>query len=228
MNHIKNFLKFVNESGDSAHELSRLGLISKNAVFIRDIEKIVDLCPNLEYVTYPNGSFGLTSVPMEKEDELFLKLVWRRLISIGAITPDLKTRLNMLGRENKYVERDKLVMQTGLEEFTEEELADMKREASQSKANGLRAMIDALHELDATGDFELKLWDIRAQRTSNKTHIQVPSRSYQNYDTREVLKFLTGNPEYCQQITTLQIAAESEASRQHAARMSRGDFGPLD
>lgn len=227
MNHIKDFLKFINESA-GAHELSRLGLMSKNTAFIRDITKIIELCPNLKYITYPSGLIGSRVVPMEEEDELFLKLVWRRLISIGAITPELKARLNKLGNAGKYDERDALVMQTGLEEFTEEELADLKLEASETKENGIKDMIDELNRLDATEDYILKLWDISAQRKAGLDYIGIPKRSYQDYDTSTVLKFLTDNPEYCQRITTLQIAAESDASNQHAERMSRGEYGPLD
>lgn len=230
MNHIKDFLKFINES-NGAHELSRLGLMSKNAAFIRDIAKIIELCPNLKYITYPSGLIGSRVVPMEEEDDLFLKLVWRRLISIGAMTPDLKARLNKLGNDGKYNERDALVIQTGQEEFTEEELADLKLEASQTKANGITDMIDELNRLDATEDHILRLWDIGAigaQRKGGRENIAIPKRSYQNYDTREVLKFLTENPEYCQLITTLQIAASSAESNRLGDRIASGEYGSLD
>lgn len=227
MNHIKDFLKFINES-NGAHELSRLGLMSKNAAFIRDIAKIIELCPNLKYITYPSGLIGSRVVPMEEEDELFLKLVWRRLISIGAMTPDLKARLNKLSKDDRYDERDALIMQTGLEEFTEEEIADLKLEASQSKANGIKDMIDELNRLDATEDHVLKLWDISAQRTAKQEYIAIPKRSYQDYDTSAVLKFLTENPEYCQRITTLQIAATSDASNRLGDRIASGEYGSLD
>ena len=227
MNHIKDFLKFINES-NGAHELSRLGLMSKNAAFIRDIAKIIELCPNLKYITYPSGLIGSRVVPMEEEDDLFLRLVWQRLISIGAITPDLKARLNKLGNDGRYNERDSLVIQTGQEEFTEEEIADLKLEASQTKANGITDMIDELNRLDATNEYALKLWDISSQRTGGRENIAIPKRSYQNYDTREVLKFLTENPEYCQLITTLQIAASSAESNRLGDRIASGEYGSLD
>jgi hypothetical protein len=227
MNHIKDFLKFINEN-NGAHELSRLGLMSKNAAFIRDITKIIELCPNLKYITYPSGLIGSRSVPMEEEGELFFKLVWRRLISIGAMTPDLKARLTKLSNDDRYDERDALIMQTGLEEFTEEEIEDLKLEASQAKENGIKDMIDELNRLDATEDHVLKLWDISAQRTAKQEYIAIPKRSYQDYDTREVLKFLTENPEYGQRITTLQIAATSDASNRLGDRLSSGEYGPLD
>lgn len=227
MNHIKDFLKFVNEN-DGAYELNRLGLISKNFTLIRDIEKIIELCPNLKYITYPSGLLGSRSVPLEEEDALFFNLLWRRLISIGALTPEIKAKLNRLTYDNKYDERDALVRQIGLEEFTEEEIADLKLEASEAKANGIKEMIDELNRLDSTDEYVLKLWDISAQRTTIQKYVAIPKRSYQDYDTREVLKFLTENPEYCQLITTLQISASSAESIRLGDRIASGEYGPLD
>ena len=224
MNHIKDFLKFVNESG-GAHELGRLGLMPHNAVFINEISKILKLCPNIRYITYPDGLLSKTSVPVEKEEDSLFKAVWQRLIASSAWTPEVKSQVSKLASEDKYDERDEMLMQLGRKEFGDEEIEKMRIEASQSKARGISKMLDVLRDLDEKESVKFKIWDIGGSIAEVG---RIPHKTYQDYDTHDVLNFLTENPELCQKITRLQIAASSIEANTFADRMASGEYGSVD
>lgn len=228
MNSLKSFSRFVSEGAEDYHRLVKLGLVSRNQAFLEDLEKILELCPNLDYVTYPYTGTSVGSVkkiPSGDPEINRYRLINSRLEQDGEITEEIKARLNKLSRDFDFKKRASFIESIALEKYGQEYLDSVDDQVKQLAQDEFEQMMQTLRQIDANEEAELKIWDIGGWKLRYNM-FKKPGQQY--IDTREVVQELEQNPEVAEKIDKLQIKAVSKENDEFARRMSRGDFGPLD
>lgn len=233
MNFVKDFSRFVGESSDAHKKLFQLGLSSRNQKVISDIEKIVELCPNLSYVTYPDQSstnfYASNQVSMPDYEIEKAHAIMRRLEEDEKMTPELRTKLRNLGDRYRFKERLKLVMDMAREEYGEEFLDEIDRSLRRKVEDNFSKMIQVLKEIDEAGDADIYVWDISGWDLPYAYFNG--AKEGEKFNTGKILEILKENPDDCKKVSKLSITAKKDKSKEDsdfAKRMSSGEFGPLD
>jgi hypothetical protein len=233
MNFVKNFSRFIGESIAGSRRLAQLGLTSRNEKLIKDVEQIIELCPNLSYVTYPEkGSTAFSvskqvSMPNHEIDKAHI--IMRRLEDDEKMPPELRAKLRTLGDRYRFKERLKLVVDIAKEEYGEEFLNDLDTYFQSMVADNFRKMIQDLKEIDSDGNADLYIWDIGGWDLSYTYFYG--AKEGDRYNSGKILEMLKENPEDSKKVSKLSITAKKDNSKEasdFARRMSSGEYGPLD
>ena len=228
MNSLQSFSQFILEGAEDYRRLVKLGLVSRNQSFLEDLEKILELCPNLSYVTYPYSGASEGSVkkiPSGDPEINRYRLIYLRLEQDGEITKDVKDHLSKLSRNFDFKKRVSFIEDMAREKYGEEYLDSVDDQVKQLAQDEFAQMLQTLREIDANSNADLKIWDMGGWKLRYNM-FKKPGQQY--VDSREAVQELEQNPEVAEKIDKLQITALSKENDEFAMRMSRGDFGSLD
>jgi hypothetical protein len=228
MNSLRSFSQFIQERSDDYSKLVRLGLASRNQAFFNDLEKILELCPNLSYVTYPySDSPGgmVKKIPSGDPELNRYRLMYSRLESDGELTQEIKDHINKLSRAFDFAKRVNFIENLALKKYGREYLDLVEDQVKNLIRDEFSQMMQTLREIDANGEVELKIWDIGGWKLRYNM-FKKPNQQY--IDTRDVVQELEQDPEVAEKIDKLQITVISEENTEFARRMSRGEYGSLD
>jgi hypothetical protein len=234
MRKIKKFNEFIGESKSLAY-LQNLGLIGRNERFFTDLEQIIEMCPNLNYVTYPSSSVGNMSrkIEMKTPEKLYQLTIWMNVK--GKISDDELKEYKRLRDKGKYDQMHQYLEDVAKRIYGEAEVAELQASmedgVKQEFKEELDKMMQHLRSIDQESEVEFRIWGIdQAYPARGETRVQIPYslRKHDAYDTQGIVEFLQANPEAQAKIDRLQIAATSEKHRDFAKRMSAGEFGSLD
>jgi hypothetical protein len=226
MRSVKRFNEFITEAS-GLETLHKLGLASRNEKFINDLEEIIGLCPNLSYVSYPNDRGTSTKIPSSDPSQLFGMVLWMNVKS-KMTDEELKEYARLSGKYD-FNNRKKFVEKIARRLYGDDYSKEVEDTVKEMIKDQFTAMIRDLRSMDE-GDVVFNIWDI-SQMYPTKGGVRaprIPSRGSQDYDSSEVLAFLKANPEVGPLISHLQIGADSAERREHARRMSAGEYGSLD
>ena len=227
MNLLRNFSQFIKEGSENYDELVKLGLASRNQEFFKDLERILELCPNLSYITYPYSATpgGMSrKIPSGEPDLNQYRIIYSKLEADGLIDDITKQNFKTLSREYRFEKRLELVKRLAVENYGEDYLESVKDEIRQLAQNEISEMLQTLREIDSSADVELRVWDLggwRIKYNSFKKHGQY-------VDMRTAIEMLEQDPEMAENIDKLQITVVSKGDDDFGMKMSRGDFGSLD
>jgi len=227
MNSLKSFSQFILEGADDYQRLVKLGLVSKNQAFFNDVEKILELCPNLDYVTYPYSSSpsgAVRKIPSGDPKLNRYRLIYLRLEEDGEITQDVKDHITKLSRVYDFGKRSDYIEKIALEKYGQSYLNSVDDQVKQLAKNEFSEMLQTLHTIDSSEEVELKIWDLSGWKI-RYNHFK---KNGEYLDSKEAVEELEQNPDIAEKVNKLQIAAVSKAGAEFGERMSRGDFGPLD
>lgn len=228
MNSLQSFSQFISEGSDDYRKLVKLGLVSRNQAFFNDLEKILKLCPNLDYVTYPYSGSSTGQVKKIPSGDPRLnryRLIYLRLENDGEITKEVKDHINKLSRDFSFKKRESFIENIAREKYGQEYLDSIDDQVKRLAQEEFAQMMETLREIDTNDDVDLKIWDIGGWKLRYNI-FKKPGQEY--VDTKEAVQELSQNPEVAEKIDKLQITAVSKVDTDFGERMSRGDFGPLD
>lgn len=233
MNFLKDFPQFIVERSDARKKLFQLGLASRNERFISDIERIIDLCPNLSYVTYPDKFsgrfFASKKVPMPNFEIEKAHAIMARLEEDDKVTPEFRNKFRDLSNRYRFMERLKLVTDLARKEYDQGFLDEIDSYLRERVIGNIREMIDELKTIDAEGTADLYIWNISGYGLPYTYFYGAKQGNL--FDSKKILQILEENPENCKKVSHLEILAtspEPQDQSDFAKRMSRGDYGSLD
>jgi hypothetical protein len=226
MNFVKDFSQFVGEASDAHNKLVQLGLATRNQKLIADVEEIIELCPNLSYVTYPDSTFLNASkqVAMPNPEIEKAHVIMRRLEDDEKMTPELRKKLRDLGDRYQFKQRLSLLVDIAKKEYGEEFLNQIDNSFRDTITDNFSKMIQDLKQIDEGGEADLYVWDINGWDLPY-TYFN-SAKEGDRFNTGKVLEILKENPENCKKVSHLSITNKMDSD--FAKRMSSGEFGPLD